>query len=220
MNGSGISWAICKSARCSRQLTMPAPHHSVFYRPEALPATQPTASKHRRNRQSTEGIFSNVSEMIMMTKMNADLIVSSVALELSLHDDHAQSGEEHQQPMTTVTKHHREQERKCDHRKRCYTSHSHGSLLPQIFTTTHEYLFTHSHQTSPRTAIDTWSPTNDYTPATVEAHYHHEYSLWHTNVINAQHTAASNIMHIHLQSPEITKNRTITSPQWMSLWPA
>jgi len=23
-----------------------APHHSVFYRPDALPATQPTASKH------------------------------------------------------------------------------------------------------------------------------------------------------------------------------
>jgi len=27
-------------------LTMPAPHHSVFYRPDALPAAQPTASKH------------------------------------------------------------------------------------------------------------------------------------------------------------------------------
>jgi len=30
----------------SRQITTPAPHHSVFYRPDALPATQPTASKH------------------------------------------------------------------------------------------------------------------------------------------------------------------------------
>jgi len=37
---------ICKSAPRSRQITMPAPHHSVFYRPDALPATQPTASKH------------------------------------------------------------------------------------------------------------------------------------------------------------------------------
>jgi len=26
--------------------TMPASHHSVFYRPNALPATQATASKH------------------------------------------------------------------------------------------------------------------------------------------------------------------------------
>ena len=43
VSGSGISWAICKSAPGSRQITMPAPHHSVFYRPDALPATQPTA---------------------------------------------------------------------------------------------------------------------------------------------------------------------------------
>ena len=46
VSGSGTSWAICKSAPCSRQITMPAPHRSIFYRPDALPATQPTASKH------------------------------------------------------------------------------------------------------------------------------------------------------------------------------
>ena len=44
-----IRWAICKSAPSSREITMPAPHHSVFYRPDALPATQPTASKHWRH---------------------------------------------------------------------------------------------------------------------------------------------------------------------------
>jgi len=40
-----------KSAPRSRQTTMPEPRHSVFYRPDALPATQPTptASKHWRN---------------------------------------------------------------------------------------------------------------------------------------------------------------------------
>ena len=43
---SGISWAMCKSAPRSRQITTPEPHHSVFYRPDALPAAQPTASKH------------------------------------------------------------------------------------------------------------------------------------------------------------------------------
>jgi len=37
---------IRKSAPRSRQITMPTPHHSVFYRPDALPAAQPTASKH------------------------------------------------------------------------------------------------------------------------------------------------------------------------------
>ena len=34
VSGSGISWAICKSAPRSRQITTPAPHHSVFYRPD------------------------------------------------------------------------------------------------------------------------------------------------------------------------------------------
>jgi len=50
-SGSGISWAICKSASRSRQITMPAPHHSiVFLRPDALPAAQPTVSKHWRDK--------------------------------------------------------------------------------------------------------------------------------------------------------------------------
>ena len=46
VSGSGISWARCKSAPCSRQITTPASHHSIFYRPDALPTAQPTASKH------------------------------------------------------------------------------------------------------------------------------------------------------------------------------
>ena len=49
VSGSGISWAICKSAPRSRQITTPAPHHSVFYRLDALPAAQTTASKHWRH---------------------------------------------------------------------------------------------------------------------------------------------------------------------------
>ena len=48
VSGSGISWAICKSAPSSRQITMPAPHHSVFYRPDALPAANQQC-------ESTEG---------------------------------------------------------------------------------------------------------------------------------------------------------------------
>jgi len=53
VSGSGVCWAICKSAPGPRQITTPASHHSVFYRPDALPATQPTASKHwSQNRAS------------------------------------------------------------------------------------------------------------------------------------------------------------------------
>ena len=52
VSGSGISWAICKSAPRSRQITTPAPHHSVFTgRMPFLPPNQ--------QRQSTEGTFSN-----------------------------------------------------------------------------------------------------------------------------------------------------------------
>ena len=48
VSGSGISWAICKSAPRSREITMPAPHHSVFTgRMPFLPPSQ--------QRQSTEG---------------------------------------------------------------------------------------------------------------------------------------------------------------------
>jgi len=44
---SGISWTICKqSATRSRQITTTTPHHSIFYRPDALPDAQPTVSKH------------------------------------------------------------------------------------------------------------------------------------------------------------------------------
>ena len=46
----GISWAICKSAPCSRQTTTSEPHHSVFYRPDAMPFLLPN-----QQRQSTEG---------------------------------------------------------------------------------------------------------------------------------------------------------------------
>ena len=48
VSGRGISWAICKSALHSRQITTPAPHHSVFT--GRMPLLPPT-----RQRQSTEG---------------------------------------------------------------------------------------------------------------------------------------------------------------------
>jgi len=47
VSGSGISWAICKSAPQTDNYANI--HHSGFYRPDAFPAAQPTAS-------STEGL--------------------------------------------------------------------------------------------------------------------------------------------------------------------
>jgi len=54
VSGSSISCkckSICKSAPHPRQITMPAPHHSIFYRPDVFSAAQPTASKHWRRLQ-------------------------------------------------------------------------------------------------------------------------------------------------------------------------
>jgi len=48
VSGSGISWAICKSAPIAPDryfLTTPTLHRSVFYRPDVLPAAQPTVSE-------------------------------------------------------------------------------------------------------------------------------------------------------------------------------
>ena len=54
--GSGISWTMCKSfAPRSRQITMPVSQHSVFCRLDALPAIQPTASKHWRPQRWSVG---------------------------------------------------------------------------------------------------------------------------------------------------------------------
>ena len=43
MSGRGISWAICKSAPRSRQITMPAPHH-LFFLQAGCPTCRPTNS--------------------------------------------------------------------------------------------------------------------------------------------------------------------------------
>ena len=41
VSGSGISWNICKSAPCSRQITTPTPHHSSFLQ-AGCPSCHPT----------------------------------------------------------------------------------------------------------------------------------------------------------------------------------
>ena len=51
VSGSGISWAICKSTSCSRQITMPVPHYSVFFTGR-MPFLSPN-----QQRQSTEGRY-------------------------------------------------------------------------------------------------------------------------------------------------------------------
>ena len=61
-SGSGISWAICKSAPHSRQITMPAPHHSSFFTGQ-MPFLPPN-----QQHQSTEGIHQNAAQWSLFWK--------------------------------------------------------------------------------------------------------------------------------------------------------
>ena len=62
VSGSGISWAICKSAPRSRQITMPAPHRSVFT--GQMPFLPPS-----QQRQSTEGNIYHTESKIRNSKI-------------------------------------------------------------------------------------------------------------------------------------------------------
>jgi len=59
VSGSGISWAYA-NLHLTQNITMPASHHSVFYRQDALPAAQPTASKHWRQSKHIPAIYITV----------------------------------------------------------------------------------------------------------------------------------------------------------------
>ena len=69
VSGSGIIWAICKSAPPSRQIIMPAPHHSVFTgRMPYLPPNQQL--------QSTEG-FTDITSTCQVVDMPSHWQVNS-----------------------------------------------------------------------------------------------------------------------------------------------
>ena len=73
MSGSSISWAMCKSAPRSRQITTPAPHHSVFTgRMPFLPPNQ--------QRQSTEGIDRQTDIWIFATRPKSNFERSTETL--------------------------------------------------------------------------------------------------------------------------------------------
>jgi len=64
VSGIGISWATCKSAPRSRQITTPAPHHSVFcfFLQAGCPSCRPTNSvktpkAEARTHTHTEAIY-------------------------------------------------------------------------------------------------------------------------------------------------------------------
>jgi len=77
VSGSGISRTICKSAPCSRQITMPVPHHSVFTgrMPFLLPNQQ---------RQSTEGPWAENTNGFRVVSANVQCLIAVENIFLAL----------------------------------------------------------------------------------------------------------------------------------------
>ena len=80
MSGSGISWAICKSAPRSRQTTTLTPHHSFFTgRMPFLPPNQ--------QRQSTEGTSSYTNDVIhKFCKYHHVIVPANKLLQMSVQE--------------------------------------------------------------------------------------------------------------------------------------
>jgi len=77
VSGSGISWARCKSAPHSRQITMPAPHSCFFTgRMPFLPPNQ--------QRQSTEGISRSIQLLSILSYTYSAKIVDRPLLLITL----------------------------------------------------------------------------------------------------------------------------------------
>ena len=78
MSGSGISWATCKSAPRPRQITMPAPHNSVF-----LQARCPSCCSTKS--QSTESKYQSTEERLCRKTVKLALQYSSVTNQAKLN---------------------------------------------------------------------------------------------------------------------------------------
>jgi len=76
VSGSGNSWAVCKSAPRSRQITTPTPRHSVFYRPDALPAAHALVAYFTRWKPS---------EMQILVKMSSTWLLPLARYRLLRH---------------------------------------------------------------------------------------------------------------------------------------
>jgi len=80
---SGISWTICRLfVPRSRQITTPAPHHSIYYRLDALPAAEPTVSKHWR--QFT-GMHTSIITFIEPTSLFLSVVYTYICLCLMVY---------------------------------------------------------------------------------------------------------------------------------------
>ena len=71
MSGSGISWAVCKSAPRSRQITTPAPHRSVFT--GRVPFLPPNQQRQSTVQYTSTETAANISGRSTMSRMTVEL---------------------------------------------------------------------------------------------------------------------------------------------------
>ena len=85
MSGSGIRWATCKSAPSSRQITTPAPHHSVFTgRMPFLPPNQQCQSTEGKNFMMSISHYCQLKCERNNTSQTHLLLLSSVLISFPL----------------------------------------------------------------------------------------------------------------------------------------
>ena len=98
MSGSGISWAICKSASRSRLITMPAPHHSSFLQAEC-PSCRPTNSiktlKARIYIKLNRLVFFYLLDSPLMQPLSRSSLVFLFVLDPQLHTPYISSPNHH-----------------------------------------------------------------------------------------------------------------------------
>jgi len=77
-HSTDLQWVCApKSTYYSHTHTTPAPHHSIFYRPDALPAAKPTAWKHWRQKLSTFRSLTLTLTSTLTGSMSCSTIVNS-----------------------------------------------------------------------------------------------------------------------------------------------
>ena len=67
MSGNGVSWVVCKSAPCSRQITMPVPYHSSFLQ-AGCPFCCPTNSLKALKAWLVNNITVQISSLVLVLR--------------------------------------------------------------------------------------------------------------------------------------------------------
>ena len=99
VSGSGISWAVCKSAPRSRQITTPASHHSVFLQ-AGCPSCRPANGVKALKAKSRKANNNNRNEMTDLLRHLANMSFS--AQRCQLRDDFGQCKNESATRVSTA----------------------------------------------------------------------------------------------------------------------